>query len=52
MVIRQNYSYQNGGKIMEEIFETLKNVNNEGTRAPYWVILDPSQNMTDRKSVV
>ena len=30
---------------MKEILETLKNANTEGTRAPYWVILDPSQNM-------
>jgi hypothetical protein len=30
---------------MKEIMETLKNADNEATRAPYWLILDPSQNM-------
>jgi len=31
---------------MEDIIETLKKGNNEGTDSPYWLILDPSQNMT------
>lgn len=31
---------------MKEIIETLKNSDNEGTRAPYWLILDPKQNMS------
>ena len=30
----------------DEIKKTLKNADNEGTRAPYWMILDPSQNMS------
>jgi len=30
---------------MKEIIKTLKEVDNEGTRAPYWLILDPNQNM-------
>ena len=30
---------------MEEIIETLKNSDNEATRSPYWLILDPEQNM-------
>ena len=29
----------------EEIIETLKNADNEATKAPYWLILDPKQNM-------
>lgn len=29
-----------------EIIETLTNADNEATRAPYWLILDPSQNMS------
>ena len=28
------------------ISETLKHANNEGTAEPYWLILDPSQNMS------
>jgi hypothetical protein len=31
---------------MEEISETLKKSDNEATRAPYWLILDPRQNMS------
>ena len=31
---------------LDEIIRTLKNANNEGTRAPYWLILDPQQNMS------
>jgi len=31
---------------MKEILETLKNADNEATRAPYWLILDPDQNMS------
>jgi len=31
---------------MKEIIETLKNANNEGTESPYWLILDPHQNMS------
>ena len=31
--------------LMEEIVRTLKGVDNEATSAPYWLILDPSQNM-------
>jgi len=30
---------------LNEIIETLKNVNNESTDSPYWLILDPKQNM-------
>ena len=30
---------------MKEIIETLRNADNEATRAPYWLILDPRQNM-------
>ena len=30
---------------MNEIIETLKNADNEATRCPYWLILDPRQNM-------
>jgi len=30
---------------MKEIINTLKNSDNEGTRSPYWLILDPRQNM-------
>jgi len=30
---------------MKEIIETLRNADNEATRVPYWLILDPSQNM-------
>ena len=30
---------------MEGIIETLKKANNEGTDSPYWLILDPAQNM-------
>ena len=30
---------------MEEIIQTLQAANNEDTEAPYWLILDPSQNM-------
>ena len=28
------------------IIETLKNADNEATRCPYWLILDPQQNMS------
>lgn len=28
-----------------EIMETLKKADNESTEAPYWLILDPAQNM-------
>ena len=31
---------------MKSIRDTLKHANNEGTRAPYWLILDPAQNMS------
>jgi hypothetical protein len=34
-----------GGREMEEIINTLKNVDNECTESPYWLILDPKQNM-------
>lgn len=27
------------------IAEAIRNADNEGTRTPYWLILDPSQNM-------
>ncbi len=30
---------------MKNIIETLKSTDNEATRAPYWLILDPRQNM-------
>ena len=30
---------------MEEIVNTLKSADNEATSAPYWLILDPTQNM-------
>ena len=30
---------------MEEIIRTLTGADNEATSAPYWLILDPSQNM-------
>uniref|UniRef100_A0A6H1ZPX4 Uncharacterized protein n=1 Tax=viral metagenome TaxID=1070528 RepID=A0A6H1ZPX4_9ZZZZ len=30
---------------MQEIIETLKTADNEATSAPYWLILDPRQNM-------
>ena len=30
---------------MQEIINTLKNADNEITRSPYWLILDPRQNM-------
>ena len=30
---------------MEEIIRTIKAADNESTSAPYWLILDPSQNM-------
>lgn len=29
----------------DEIKETLRNADNEATRAPYWLILDPKQNL-------
>lgn len=29
---------------MKEITETLKGADNEGTRAPWWSIIDPKQN--------
>lgn len=32
-------------KDVNGIIETLKNAPNEATRAPYWMILDPVQNM-------
>lgn len=31
---------------MEEILETLKNADSEGTHAPYWLIIDPHQMMS------
>ena len=31
--------------MMEAIKNTLAQADNEGTAAPYWVILDPKQNM-------
>jgi len=31
--------------MMNEIIETLKTADNEATSAPYWLILDPHQNM-------
>ena len=31
---------------MDEIIKTLKAADKEGTRAPYWVIIDPIQNMS------
>ena len=30
---------------MKEIISTPLNANNKGTRSPYWLILDPRQNM-------
>jgi len=30
---------------MEDIIKALKNSDREATAAPYWLILDPSQNM-------
>jgi hypothetical protein len=30
---------------LNEIIETLKGADNEGTESPYWLILDPCQNM-------
>ena len=30
---------------MNEIEQTLKNADNESTRSPYWLILDPARNM-------
>ena len=30
---------------MQEIMDTLKEADNEGTACPYWLILDPIQNM-------
>jgi hypothetical protein len=30
---------------LQEIIETLKNTDNEGTAAPYWLIIDPKQMM-------
>ena len=30
----------------QEIVDTLVAANNEGTRSPWWVILDPRQNMS------
>ena len=30
---------------MEEIMNTLKKADNEATQSPYWLILDPQQNM-------
>ena len=30
---------------MSEILDTLKDGDNEGTASPYWMILDPRQNM-------
>jgi len=30
----------------DEIAETLRKADNEATRAPYWLILDPKQNMS------
>lgn len=31
---------------MKSIADTLRQADNEGTRAPYWLILDPRQNMS------
>ena len=31
---------------MEEIIKTLKKADNEATESPYWLILDPKQNMS------
>lgn len=31
---------------MKQIIETLKSSDNEGTESPYWLILDPKQNMS------
>lgn len=31
---------------MDEIINELNKVDNEGTRAPYWLILDPKQNLS------
>jgi predicted metalloprotease len=31
---------------MESIIETLKSADNEATSSPYWLILDPRQNMS------
>ncbi len=31
---------------MKKIIETLTETNNEGTRAPYWAIVNPVQNMS------
>ena len=31
---------------MLKITETLKTVDNEGTAAPFWVIIDPAQNLS------
>ena len=30
---------------MNEIIETLRGADNEATESPYWLILDPKQNM-------
>ena len=30
---------------MQEIIDTLKSADNEATESPYWLILDPPQNM-------
>ena len=31
---------------MNQIIETLESADNEATSCPYWLILDPKQNMT------
>lgn len=31
---------------MRKIIETLKNADNESTACPYWLIIDPKQNMS------
>ena len=33
-------------EICNEIMQTLKNANNEFTDSPYWLILDPEQNLS------
>ena len=31
---------------MQKIIDTLQKADNEATESPYWLILDPNQNMT------
>lgn len=46
VVLTKNMRSKRADKEIKEIINTLKKVDNESTESPYWLILDPQQNMS------